>query len=571
MIPKLAACVALCSFPLGAAWEAIGPFGGPATVVQFDRQHRGAVLAATSNAQLFRSDDDGASWRALSFPPELRATLHAFIVDPHQAGRFLVGLSSSTVEYSGLFRTEDGGRTWEHDGSAALKDVWSIAIWDRDPRVIAAGTVEGVFLTADGGKHWRHLESPDGPAPKPVVSLAFDPLDSKILYAGTPHLPWKTVDGGATWQSVHEGMLDDSDVFSILIDSRHRQTLLAGVCGGIFRSLDGGQTWTKSKQSTTGVPDRTYQIVQHPLRPSVLLAATALGLIKSVDSGATWRRLSTQSTRSIAFDPVRPERIFLATDNAGLFVSDNLGDTVRPADLGFSNRRFSNLTTSENSLFVSLYDLTGTSVLRRTDTKYAWEVLAPDQAAQVDPANVAALSQGTTGPAASLESRLLNLLVTTHDCNRPFVDTQDGIYRTDDAGVTWNLVDFHTRSLGQSRIYTVLATEDRVFLAATSEGLMRSIDKGVSWSHLAGVLGGSTVTAISRHPTKAGVLFASQFGVVFSSADYGRSWIQMRERPGGGTVLALRVAPGNPDRLFALTETRGVYSMPLDADSPSRP
>jgi photosystem II stability/assembly factor-like uncharacterized protein len=552
MGPKIAACVALCSFPLGAAWEAIGPFGGPATVVQVDRQHRGTVLAATSNAQVFRSDDDGGSWRALSFPPELRATLHAFVVDPHQAGLFLVGLSSDMVGYSGLFRTEDGGRTWEHDGS--LKDVWSIAIWDRDPRVIAAGTVEGVFLTADGGKHWRHLESPNGAGPKPVVSLAFDPLDSNILYAGTPHLPWKTVDGGATWHSVHEGMLEDSDVFSILIDSRHRQTLLAGVCGGIFRSLDSGQTWTKSKQTTTGVPDRTYQIAQHPLRQNVFFAATALGLLKSVDSGVTWRRLSTQSTRSIAFDPKQSDRIYVATDNTGLFMSNNLGEILQPADLGFSNRRYSNLAASENTLFVSLHDLTGTSVLRRADAK--WEVMAPDQVAQVDAAAV------TTSAGASLGSRLLNLVVATRDCSGPFVDTREGIYRTDDAGVTWNLVDF--RSPGQSRIHTVLATADGDFLAATSEGLMRSVDKGVSWSPLAGVLGGSTVTAISRHPTKAGVLFASQFGVVFSSADHGRSWIQMRERPGGGTVLALRVAAGNPDRLFALTETRGVYAMPLD-------
>jgi len=51
-----------------------------------------------------------------------------------------------------------------------------------------------------------------------VESLAIDPTDPDVVYAGTWHLPWKTTDGGKTWSNIKQGIIDDSDVFSIIID-----------------------------------------------------------------------------------------------------------------------------------------------------------------------------------------------------------------------------------------------------------------------------------------------------------------------------------------------------------------
>src|SRR3984957_17547893 len=227
---NIAVCLATLSSPLWAGWDAIGPFGGSAAVVQVDSRHRGTVFAATSNAQIFRSDNGGDSWRPIPFPAQFRATLHAFVLDPQNvdsqnadpqnSGVYLAGLSSDTPEYSGIFRSADGGLTWKRISEGDLQAVWSIAIWPRDSRVLAAGTEDGVFVSRDAGENWSRVTLPGG-GPKPVVSLAFDPADSKILYAGTPHLPWKTVDGGATWNSIHTGMLDDSAVFSIHVDAGH--------------------------------------------------------------------------------------------------------------------------------------------------------------------------------------------------------------------------------------------------------------------------------------------------------------------------------------------------------------
>jgi hypothetical protein len=112
----------------------------------------------------------------------------------------------------------------------------------------------------------------------------------------------------------------------------------------------------------------------------------------------------------------------------------------------------------------------------------------------------------------------------------------------------------------------MVATDHNGFLAATSRGLMKSSEVEKVWQPLHGILDGSTVTAICKHPTRAGVIFASKFGVIFVSRDEGQSW---KILPGGddGTesVTELLVVPEIPDRIFALTRNRGVYSISLPA------
>jgi photosystem II stability/assembly factor-like uncharacterized protein len=461
-----------------------------------------------------------------------------------------------------------------------LKEVWAIAIWPRDSRVIAAGTLDGVFLSRDSGETWKHVAAPEEAEPKPVVSLEFDLLDSDTLYAGTPHLPWKTEDGGATWHSVHEGMLDDSDVFSILSDNLHHERMFAGSCSGIYRSIDGGETWTKLK-GAKATSSRTYQIVQHPLRPNILLAATALGLSKSVDGGVSWRALSTQSTRSIAFDARQPDRIFLATDDAGLFRSDDLGETLQPINRGFSNRRMASLAASGNTLYTALSDSTGGSILRLANAAKTWEIVPPAQLASGEPLKITSVdgeflymltSHGlavsrdagrswTAIPPPSSASQVRDLLFASQDGRTLFVNTEGAIFRTDNKGRTWNRIRFQNMP---ARVFGMERTKDNGLLAATSTGLMRSDDRGATWMPVPGALGESTVRAICRHPTQPGSLFASQYGAIFRSRDDGRSWTPIREgEPYGDTVSSLLVVPGSPDRLLVVTESRGIYALEL--------
>ena len=304
----------------------------PVTIVQTDSHHPGTLLAGTATAQLFRSRDRAENWTPLPFPMAFRSTLHTILIDPAAPDTYLVGLSSEAPENAGVFRTTDGGATWQQLRGLERKQVWALALWAGDPRVIAAGTPEGVFRTLDGGDNWTDLGSPNSARPHPVVSLAFDPKDRNTLYAGTPHLAWKTSDGGANWRRLSRGMQEDSDIFSIDVDPARRSRLFAGACGGLYSSIDGGGTWSTLERAIGG-PLRTYTVARAPGLHGVVFAGTSGGLLRSSDGGATWQKVSAEPARSIAFGPDDPRHIFVATDH-GVILSQDAGIHFRGPGAG---------------------------------------------------------------------------------------------------------------------------------------------------------------------------------------------------------------------------------------------
>ncbi len=308
-------------------------------------------------------------------------------------------------------------------------------------------------------------------------------------------------------------MSDDSDVFSILVDDRRRRRIFAATCGGIYRSLDAGEGWTKMNEAK-GASFRTYHLAQNLQQPNVLMAGTSAGLIKSVDSGNTWKKVSSQSTRWIAFDPAEPNRVFVATDEAGLLRSNDAGESFQPINQGFTNRHFASLRAEEDSLYVTtLYVTTltagGSAILRRSDLDSGWKELRA---------------------AAGTKQREMQTEFLEDD-----LQAQD-----------------------------VIATEDGDLLAATSRGLAKSRDAGLTWQLEPGMLDGTSVGALCKHPARAGVLFASTFGQIYRSNDGGGTWTPLRVGADGpDDVIALLVLPGGPDRLLALSRTRGVYAIDL--------
>lgn len=308
----------------------------PVTIVRADPHHQGTLLAGTATALLYRSRDGADSWTRIPFPPELRSTLHAVMIDPVRTNVYLVGVTSEIPRYAGLFRSTDEGATWEQLRDLRQKQVWSLASWTADSRVIAAGTEDGIFITSDGGDKWIHVSASGYAGPQPVVSLAFDPSHRNILYAGTPHLAWKTTDGGASWHALQRGMPEDSDIFSIVVDGTRSRRVFAGACSGIYRSLDGGDTWA-SLERTVGAQFRTYVVAHAPHSANALFVGTDAGLLQSPDGGATWRHLSRRTTRSVAFDPADPRHVFAATDE-GILRSKDGGSHFTEANQGLYDR-----------------------------------------------------------------------------------------------------------------------------------------------------------------------------------------------------------------------------------------
>jgi len=566
-----------------APWAPLGPFGGSALVVAGDPHSIKTFVAGTANSMLFRSTDAGATWTPLPFPAQLRAVLHTLVIDPQRPGIYLAGLSSESPQFSGMMRSTDFGATWQQVPGLRGRQVRAIAFWRGSSQVIAAGTETGVFESRDGGATWNRVSPEDNDQLQPIVALAFDPKDSRTIYAGTPHLPWKTVDGGDTWQSIHNGMLDDSDVFSIEVDRNRPQRVFASACSGIYRSLNGGASWTRLVHAK-GAADRTYVIRQDPQYENIWFAGTSFGMMRSGDGGATWEKLGSLATHSIAFDLGHLGRILIATDNTGILRSEDNGKNWQSSNQGFCNRRLGSLSTPSRAvLYASTVD--NGSAFRLTAGATDWEEITPE----APPAVPGAAAKPTV------------LLSPPWVPNLILAGTESEVYVSEDSGKIWHRIDFPSLSpgirglvaldppwiaaIGTSEIFLstdgrrwkpvsppgrngeffdIVSTSQRSLVAATFSGLKISDDLGASWRPVRGELKENTIQALCRHPDRPSVLFAAKYGTIYTSPNSGNSWVKISPDDWPiSSIKQLIIVPDIPDRLFVLTPQQGVFVLSL--------
>jgi photosystem II stability/assembly factor-like uncharacterized protein len=599
-----------------ASWHSTGPYGGGAEVIRTVPDAKDAVLAATRTGLLFESNNGGASWNNVPFPAQSAGVLHALEIDPRSGSVWYAGVEGNSAQTSGVYRTIDSGRSWNLLPATKGIAIWSLSFSPSNPDVMAAGADSGVYLTRDGGANWKLISPPGDPELRPVVSLAFDPGESKIIYAGTTHLPWRTGDGGATWQSIHTGMLDDSDVFSIQVDPHRPERVLASACSGAYASGDAARHWKRFNTPTGAF--RTYFTALDPRHPDAVFAGTSDGLLKSANNGATWRKVSPHAVKSVAFDRFVAGRIFFASTDGGLLLSTDNGDTVRESNVGFVSRTFTSLASSGGALYLSsqsdLYS-TDNLALRWQNVgagpeggKMLVVSAAPDTPRTLFGAGYRGLYESADGGKTWQARkgvpdgiRVKALLPRPHGI--VLAGTDRGLFRSDAAG-TWNRVaavpvdwvqSAGTHAMTALTASAALVGEDEeglawrecaapaqgivwyglaldpanpaTALAATSRGVFRSLDGCRSWTSVAGGLEQATAETVLFHPTRAGEAFVTQGGKVFRSTDGGQTWQPLDG--GDSPVLwpsSLLILASAPDRLFALVPGRGVFSTTASAE-----
>ncbi|MDP9054629.1 MAG: hypothetical protein M3N93_10060 [Acidobacteriota bacterium] len=617
-LPLLLTCTGVFSAETASAeWRSSGPFGGDVEIVRVVPKTPGMVVAGAHNGLIFASANGGASWNNIPFPGQLSGTLHSLEVDPRAEGTWYAGMEGERPWTSGVYKTTDGGGTWKLLPGTAGKAVWALTVWGANPDVIAAGTGDGIYLSEDAGKDWARISPPENEELRPVVSLAFHPDNKNILFAGTTHLPWRTTDGGATWESIHTGMIDDSDVFSIQVNARQPATVFASACSGLYRSSDSADHWSKLVIPKGAF--RTWFVALHPRQDGVVFAGTTEGLLRSENEGRSWKLVTPEAVRSIAFDLNVPNRIFFASTSAGLMVSNDEGRTVHQSNFGFTNRNFTVLAGARGGVYASSVFEAGSGGIYKSDNLgLRWQkggatlgqqvrllTAAPDVAGLVFAAGYHGLLKSKDGGkvwtavGSPPGARINSLLALPHDVLLAATDNQgvfrsrggtgwepvatgiagavtslelsggrnvsaigpDGAFASLDSGATW-------KSCGEpatSSVWYGLAFEaggTGTALAATSAGLFRSADECQTWTRVASGLQAATVSVVVFHPTKSGEAFAAQDGIIFKSADSGKTWEPMDDERTWPS--ALLVLPDSPTRLFVLLPRRGIASREIN-------
>jgi photosystem II stability/assembly factor-like uncharacterized protein len=305
------------------------------------------VLAVPAAAQEYSASTfRGLSVREIG-PALTSGRISDFAVNPENPSEYYVAVSSG-----GVWKTTNGGVTFSpiFDGEGS----YSIGVVELDPsnpHTVWVGTGEnnaqrsvaygdGVYKSLDGGRSWDNVGLENS---EHVGAIVVDPRDSDVVYVAAQGPLWsaggdrglyKTTDGGETWDRVldideHTGVTDlvmdprDPDVLIAAAWQRRRHvwTLISGGPeSALYKSTDGGETWRKI---TRGLPSRDvgrYGLCQSPANPDLVYAVVEAqgddgGFFRSTDRGESWRKMDDWTSRGnyyqeLICDPVDPDRVF---------------------------------------------------------------------------------------------------------------------------------------------------------------------------------------------------------------------------------------------------------------------
>lgn len=305
-------------------WRPLGPsFGGEATVAAGVPDAPAVFYVGTANGGLWTTSDAGQSWQPL-FDREGIGAIGALSIAPSNArviyvGTGVVAQRGRVVPGDGLYRSDDGGRTWRRLGLTASAYITSVAVATADPNrlVVAAlgsasvsGGERGLYRSTDGGRSFTRVMAtgPDIGA----VDLVGDPSDTGVLYAALWQFaaePWsgrlvsgpetslvKSVDGGATWSTIRgpDALPAGKTSVAVAPGDPGRVFLLQRTDDGVarwFTSEDGGGSWTSRPlpvDVAAGYPRRVFTARDEAGRTVVVLAGD--GLWRSRDLGVSFER-----------------------------------------------------------------------------------------------------------------------------------------------------------------------------------------------------------------------------------------------------------------------------------------
>jgi photosystem II stability/assembly factor-like uncharacterized protein len=347
-------------------WRMIGPFRAGRTVGATGVPGRPNVFyVGVNNGGVWKTDDYGRTWSPI-FDSQPTGSIGALAVAPSQPNTIYVGSGEGLQRPDlstgdGLYKSTDGGNTWEHLGLRDGQQIGSIIVDPRDPERIfvavlghpyGANAERGVFRSTDGGKSFEKVLYKDENTG--AIALAFDPKNARTIYGvlwAARQGPWengswqgpgsglfKSTDGGTTWRQLTKGLPTFEQGLGrigIAVAPSDPRRLYANVdapqLGGVYRSDDAGETWQRVNDEVRvwGRGSDFAEVKVDPRDPDIVYSANT-STYRSSDGGHTYHAWKGapggDDYHTVWINPENPEIVLLASDQ-GATITVNGGRT----------------------------------------------------------------------------------------------------------------------------------------------------------------------------------------------------------------------------------------------------
>ncbi|MDZ7637131.1 MAG: hypothetical protein U5J83_02570 [Bryobacterales bacterium] len=341
------------------SYRQIGPaiMGGRATDVEGVPGNPNIVYGATAGSGLLKTENAGITWKPL-FEREGTLSIGDIALDPRNPEVIWLGSGEANMRNSvsfgdGVYKSLDGGKTWQHMGLKKTEHISRVMVNPLDPNIVFVAAVghaaapneeRGVFRTVDGGKSWEkvlYIDDKHG-----ASDLDIDPVNPNIVYAAMWRFErrawthtsgserggvYRSTDGGNTWKKLEKGLprllgrigvkLAPSNPNIVYVAAESKE-------GVFFRSTDRGDEFKEISKDRKIVQRGFYyaDIRVDPLNENRVYTLTT-PLQVSIDGGKSWTDISPKTHvdyHAIWIDPTNPKRIWQAQDG-GFAVSYDQG------------------------------------------------------------------------------------------------------------------------------------------------------------------------------------------------------------------------------------------------------
>ncbi len=353
-------------FYAGMRWRLIGPFrGGRTRAVAGVHGHPDVLYIGPVNGGVWRSLDYGRTWEPI-FDAMPVGSIGAIAVAPSNPDVIYVGSGEGLQRPdlsvgNGVYKSTDGGHTWVHVGLDDAQQIPQIAVDPHNPdRVFVAvlghpfgpSAQRGIFRSTDGGRTWQRVLYVDDNTGGSDVAI--DPSNPQIVYAAlweSRLAPWeygnaysgtqgglfKSTDGGDHWRRLQAGLPSGVIQVNLAIAPSRPSRLYASVATasgvGLYRSDNAGESWvriTEDPRPATRIGGGDLPVLRvDPKNPDVVYSASIV-FWRSTDGGRTWTAVKGapggDDYQNLWIDPEDPRILLLASDQ-GAVVSVNGGQS----------------------------------------------------------------------------------------------------------------------------------------------------------------------------------------------------------------------------------------------------